>query len=242
LLANGYGTLANSTAGAIRGHAAVTNAFAVAAVDANDAYPNLFITNNLNEYFSVDGPRRVFYQADGTPITPDDFSSTGGALRSKPDISAADGVSTSVPGFSPFYGTSAAAPHAAAIAALLLSYNPALTPVQMHAALTGTALDIGAPGGDHDSGAGIVMSLPALQWVASQFLVPTVRSINSTNAAVQISWSAQSNHVYQVQFITDLTRTNWTNLGDQIIATDVTASTSDSAGAPVRFYRVQLVH
>ena len=39
----------------------------------------------------------------------------GGSVRQKPDIAAADGVSTAVPGFSSFYGTSAAAPQAAAI-------------------------------------------------------------------------------------------------------------------------------
>ena len=36
-----------------------------------------------------------------------------------PEISAADGVVTTTPGFNPFFGTSAAAPHAAAIAGLV---------------------------------------------------------------------------------------------------------------------------
>ena len=48
-------------------------------------------------------------------------------VRKKPDITAADGVSTSVPGFAPFFGTSPAAPRAAAIAALVLSGNPGAT-------------------------------------------------------------------------------------------------------------------
>ena len=48
-------------------------------------------------------------------------------------MTAADGVSvTGAGGFpSPFYGTSAAAPHAAAIAALVKSRNPALTQTQI---------------------------------------------------------------------------------------------------------------
>ncbi|MGH7951388.1 MAG: S8 family serine peptidase [Limisphaerales bacterium] len=166
---DGYGSLSISTSGNTRGHSSATNAFAVAAVDATTAYPNLFITNNATEDFSSDGPRRVFFNADGSPITPGNFSSTGGIIRQKPDIAAADGVSNTVPGpFQPlFYGTSAATPHAAAIAALLLSYNENLTTAQIRAALTSTALDIDAPGADRDSGAGIVMAVPALQSVYS---------------------------------------------------------------------------
>ena len=45
-------------------------------------------------------------------------------VRQKPDITAADGVVTTVTDFDPFFGTSAAAPHAAAIAGLVLSGNP----------------------------------------------------------------------------------------------------------------------
>jgi hypothetical protein len=189
---DGAGSLTTSTAGNITGHPMATNAFAVAAVDANTAYPNLFKTSNVAEYFTSDGPRRVFYQADGTPVTPGNFSSTGGVIRQKPDIAAANGVTTSVPGFAPFYGTSAAAPHAAAIGALLLSSDPALTQAQMRAALTNSALDIGAKGFDRDSGAGIVMAIPALQYVAGLIAVaPTITNSSLTNLTVQCG----SNHI-----------------------------------------------
>jgi Subtilase family/Domain of unknown function (DUF5011) len=183
LLSDGLGSLNTSTAGGISGHSTATNAFAVAAVDANAAFPNLFTTNNVVEYFSSDGPRRVFFNTDGTPITPGNFSSTGGALRQKPDIAAANGVSTSVPGFAPFYGTSAAAPHAAAIAALLLSYDPALTPAQIRTVLTGTALDISATGWDRDAGAGIIMAARALQSITP--LAASITSSSLTNRSVQ---------------------------------------------------------
>ena len=66
-------------------------------------------------------------------------------------------------GFKPFFGTSAAAPHAAAVAALLKLYNPTLTAAQMGRILTNTALDIMGAGVDRDSGAGIVMAYQALQ-------------------------------------------------------------------------------
>ncbi|MBI5384588.1 MAG: IPT/TIG domain-containing protein [Verrucomicrobia bacterium] len=164
-LDTGRGRLAISTGGKTRGHASAANAFCVAAVEALTSYPDAFIggTKNPVERFSSDGTRRVFFHADGTPITPGNFSATGGAIRQKPDIAAADGVKTSVPGFNPFHGTSAAAPHAAAIAALLKSLNPALTPAQMRDALVNSALDIEAPGTDSDAGYGLIMALGALQ-------------------------------------------------------------------------------
>ena len=119
---------------------------------------------DLVETFSSDGPRHIFYQADGTPITAGNVSSTGGQVLQKPDITAADGVSvTGVGGFpSPFFGTSAAAPHAAAIAALVKAANPSLTAAQIRTILTSTAIDIQAAGVDRDSGAGIIMARDAL--------------------------------------------------------------------------------
>ena len=79
----------------------------------------------VSESFTSDGPRRIILNPTGAEITPGNRTSTGGIVRQKPDITAADGVSTAAPGFNPFYGTSAAAPHAAAIAALLKSAVPA---------------------------------------------------------------------------------------------------------------------
>src|SRR5262249_14217898 len=106
-----------------------------------------------------------FFDPSGTPLTPGNFSSSGGVVLQKPDITAADGVSSSaaIPGFNPFFGTSAAAPHAAAIAALLLSFSPTPTPAQVRTALTSSALDIEAAGFDRDSGAGIVMAFGAMK-------------------------------------------------------------------------------
>ena len=158
------GGLGTPTPGATLGHSSATNAFSVAAIDIAKAYPNPFTGGPTNsvETFSSDGPRHVFFNADGTPISPGNFSTTGGAVRQKPDLTAADGVATSVTGFASFFGTSAAAPHAASIAALLKSYNPLLSSAQMRAVLTGTALDNMAAGVDRDSGFGIVMANTAL--------------------------------------------------------------------------------
>lgn len=63
---------------------------------------------------------------------------------------------------SPFFGTSAAAPSAAALAALVLTAEPTITPAEVRTALTGTALDIMGAGLDRNSGSGIVMAMDAV--------------------------------------------------------------------------------
>jgi Subtilase family len=160
--------LAFGTAGSTKGHETVEGAFGVAAADVATAAGGRFTGGAANpvENFSSDGPRRVFYNPEGTLITPGDISASGGAIRNKPDLTAADGTATTVAGFAPFFGTSAAAPHAAAIAALVKSLNPALGPDEVRTVLTSTALDIEDPGTDINAGAGIIDVLQALTFVS----------------------------------------------------------------------------
>ena len=122
------GRLATSTSGVVFGHNAGVNTISIAASPAGPAvfppgpvgpFPGIHSASNLVEVFSSDGPRRIFFNSNGSAITPGNFSSTGGQLLQKPDITAADGVTTTTPGFLTFFGTSAAAPHAGALAALL---------------------------------------------------------------------------------------------------------------------------
>ncbi len=163
------GRLLDNTPGRIRGHEAAVGAVAVAAVNVATVGPTSPFVAGAKcpvEDFSSDGPRRVFFRPDGTAITPGNFSSTGGVLRQKPDIAAANGVATTLPlneGLNPFFGTSAAAPHAAAIAALVKSYNPDLSPAQVRAAMVASALDNESPGFDRNAGQGIVMADRAIQ-------------------------------------------------------------------------------
>src|SRR5215475_6491111 len=165
------GRLAIGTAGQTFGHNAAGSGFTVAAVNVATAGGGVFVGGGTNpvETFSSDGPRRIFYDPSGNALTPGNilFGTNGGQVLQKPDLAAADGVSTAAPGFGSFFGTSDAAPHAAAIAGRLLSFNNALTPAQIRAALTSSALDIEAAGVDRDSGAGIVMALHAIGAVAS---------------------------------------------------------------------------
>jgi len=159
-----------ATNGVTFGHNAASATVGTAAVFWNSARggtrPFVGGAANPTETFSSDGPRKIFFRPDGTEITPGNllFATGGGETLVKPEVAAADGVATRTPGFFPFFGTSAAAPHAAAIAALVKSARPDYTNEQIRTAMLATTLDIRAPGIDPDSGHGIVMALEAVQY------------------------------------------------------------------------------
>jgi uncharacterized repeat protein (TIGR01451 family) len=160
------GELTLATAGAVVGHNGGESAISVAATDGRLPGPgNLFVGGAANpvETYSSDGPRHMFFNPDGSEITPGNvlFGTGGGRELQKPDVTAADCVVTTSPGFNTFCGTSAAAPHTAAIAALLLSRSPRPTPDEVRARLAAPALDVGAGGADRDSGYGIAVALAA---------------------------------------------------------------------------------
>jgi hypothetical protein len=114
-----------------------------------------------------------------TPTVPEDFTSKGGVLEFlfdaagnrlstpytffKPQITAPDGISTTLPaggGLNPFYGTSCAAPQVAAVAALIWGNQPNLTRDQLTFHLYATAIDIYSPGQDDLTGAGLIQAVP----------------------------------------------------------------------------------
>ncbi len=162
-LDTGRAVLRVSTDGSLRGHNAsgAENAFSVAAVHVPSPLSAFTAgTPTAVEAFSSDGPRRMYFDARGVAFTPGDLSSSGGIVLDKPDIAAADGITTTLPtgGLNPFLGTSAAAPHAAGIAALLLACNAGAGPRQVREALTRSAIAIEGGNGRFLAGAGIVMA------------------------------------------------------------------------------------
>ncbi|HEU0008859.1 MAG TPA: S8 family serine peptidase [Verrucomicrobiae bacterium] len=225
------GLLTTATAGEIRGHNCASNAFGVAAVNVATRFPNAFIAGAANpvETFSSDGPRRMFYDAAGNPYNPSNFLATGGIVRAKPDIAAADGVKTTTPGFNPFFGTSAAAPHAAALAALIKSYNPGLTPQQLRFALTNTALDIEAPGMDPDSGWGIVDPIGALTSIPPP--LPTLIASNLSGG--NLNGIIEPNECNDLDLVL---RNNAVNPAANIVGTLSTVTPNVTISVPVQSY------
>jgi hypothetical protein len=113
------------------------------------------------EWFSSAGGIEILFDASGNPVS---------ELRQKPEIVAPDGGDTTFfggsdtegNGYPNFFGTSAAAPHAAGLAALLRQLSPALSPDALYMALQSSAVDIGVAGVDFDSGYGLVQADAAL--------------------------------------------------------------------------------
>jgi subtilisin family serine protease len=126
----------------IVGHAGIPEAVTVGAVEVGQ--------QQSVEFYSSQGPAEIAFPP---------------ASRPKPDLCGFDGVTTSLRDFSPFFGTSAAAPHVAAVAALMLQKNQSLTPAVVQTILKETAVDIGAPGFDNVAGAGRVDALAAVDAV-----------------------------------------------------------------------------
>jgi hypothetical protein len=192
-LSSNRGSLSLSTPGSIRGHSATTapGSFAVSASSALSVFPGAFNAGNSVEVFNSDGPRRIFFNESGATLGPGSLLGSGGQVLTKPDLTAADGVTVSGSGgfASPFYGTSASAPHAAAIAALVRSANPAITPAAMRDRLNASAIDIESAGVDRDSGAGIVMAHAAVAGTTTSSAPPPGNWIkNGTFAAGATDW------------------------------------------------------
>jgi hypothetical protein len=193
------GALAVATSSATYGHAAAASAFGIAATVVPSYFPQLRCTvfsltcSNGVEGYSSDGPRQMFYDQQGNALTPNNFliGTGGGTVLSKPDFTAADCVSTGLSSYSPLCGTSAAAPHAAAIAALLLQAVPTLTPAGLRNALTASAIDIqGLP--NINVGAGVVMAPAAVQ-AACGYSAGSVSSVPGAGGSVNLSIQASPN-------------------------------------------------
>ncbi len=143
----------------IYGHAGSGAAIAVGAVRYNASKP---------ESYSSRGPVKHFFgpvtgASAAAPIAPQEIS--------KPDIVATDCNATTFfaqqdsGGTWRFCGTSASAPHAAAVAALMRQANPGASPTEISAALKGTAKPL-TGFGINDVGAGLIEAREAVARVA----------------------------------------------------------------------------
>ncbi len=92
-----------------------------------------------------------FYSSEG-PTNGPNGTATGGFT--KPDIAGFANVSTESYGASAFNGTSAATPHVAGVAAIVLGAKPGYTPVQLRNFLETRAIDMGPDGVDTQFGYG----------------------------------------------------------------------------------------
>lgn len=202
-------TYAGIGAGTIYGHANAVGANAVGA----SAY---FLTPEFGEnppvlnYYSSAGNTPILFDTDGSPIS---------ETREKPEFTAPDGGNNTFFGsdFEPdgwpnFFGTSAAAPHAAGVAALMREVDPTLTPIEVTQLLQGTAVDIVEretlgffgprvsldSGYDNDSGAGLIDALAALQAIPTSTPTAADLSITKTDSPDPATVGAQLTYTITV--------------------------------------------
>jgi hypothetical protein len=176
------------------------------------------------EPYSSEGGAPILFSDTGTRLaTP--------VLRQKPDFVGPDGVNNTFLGFTlveagitgsdgllstgisecqnnpdypNFFGTSAATPHAASIAALILQANAAATPTEIYTALQTSALPMAGPTPNATSGYGFIQADAALALIApgppTLTLAPstlvlgnsttlTWSSVNTTGCTASGSWS-----------------------------------------------------
>jgi hypothetical protein len=69
-----------------------------------------------------------------------------------------------------------------------------------------------------------------------------IQSTVKANGMINFTWNALAGLAYQLQYKTNLIQATWVNLGSPVVASGVTATTSDPAPAdPQRFYRLMLL-
>jgi hypothetical protein len=157
----------------------------------------------LESYSSLGGSPTLFDASGNRLATP--------TVRQKPNFVGPDGGNNTFLGFQiaasddtrtvtacannknypNFFGTSAATPHAAGIAALMLQANSTLTPTQIYTALQSSALAMGSTTPDFSSGYGFIQADAALATLPPG--APTLSLAQSSvtvGATTTLTWSA----------------------------------------------------
>lgn len=147
----------DTRSGTIYGHANARGAEAVGAADYLQT-PAFGVNPPVIESFSSAGGVPIRLNTDGS-------RKRNQEVRKKPGIVAPDGANTTfffsdrpddADDFPNFFGTSAAAPHAAGVAALTLQNNPTFVPNFVYRQLRASAIDMRAPGFDFRTGFGLI--------------------------------------------------------------------------------------
>jgi subtilisin family serine protease len=146
-----------------------------------------------------------------TPDTIEHFSSQGPTHdgRIKPDLAAPDNVTTQAYGPSGFPGTSAACPHTAGAAALVLSAFPTFTPDDIGSFLVSRAIDQNTPGKDNVFGYGSLdMGLPPTLTTTVVSITTTTQPSTTTSAVPITTTSVVTTSIQPTTTIVQSTTTS----------------------------------
>jgi len=188
----------------IQGHPGAAGAAAVGAALFFQT-PLCGTTPALLEPYSSFGSAPILFDTSGNRLaTP--------VVRQKPDFVGPDGVNTTFFGFTlasanppiqdpstvlecandpsypNYFGTSAATPHAAGLAALMLQANPGMTPGDVYTAMRFTAAAMVNPSPDLTTGYGFIQAGPAVAWPNMSVTPSTI----TLGQSATLSWNAAS--------------------------------------------------
>lgn len=152
------------------------------------------------------------------------------------DLSApGDSVACTLPGggTGSCYGTSFASPVTAAVAALMWSAKPSLSPAQVESIIKSTAVDLGAAGRDDLYGDGRVNAAAAMTLVGSTATdnfpptTPSNLTATASSTAVALSWGASTDNVGVANYLvyrndTQIGTTTKTTYTDTTISPEAT--------------------
>ncbi|SDP39322.1 PKD domain-containing protein [Desulforhopalus singaporensis] len=180
------------------GHANATGSVAVGAAYYRETPPFSSLEIPLLESFSSAGGTPILFASDGTtPLAEPE-------VRMKPEIVAPDGVNTTFfyptsdrdgDGTPDFSGTSAAAPHAAGVAALMYEAKADATVTQIYSALESTAIDMGAAGFDHDTGFGFIQADSAVADIIGSASIAPTADFTFSASGLTVAFTDQSSDV-----------------------------------------------
>ncbi len=183
----------NTNTGTFFGHAATVGASAVGAAFYGDT-PEYGTNPALPEYYTSSGPDNILFDINGNKLaTPQQRTVS---------MTAVDGVDNTFLGFPihfdqnsfpNFFGTSAAAPDAAAVAALMLQANANLTTADVRSLLMDSASDMDAAGFDNLTGAGLIDARRAVGYAVGQTIANSSQSVlNGTHSNDVINGGASA--------------------------------------------------
>jgi hypothetical protein len=192
----------------IQGHPNAAGAAAVGAAFFVDTAPCGLVTTTLLDPYSSLGGSPILFDTNGNRLAT-------AVLRQKPDFVGPDGTNSTFFGFTlasatppipdpskvagcandasypNYFGTSAATPHAAGLAALMLQANSGLTPTQIYDAMRNTAAAMDNPSPDYATGYGFIQAGAALAALPPG---PPTISVSPTSISVgqsaTLTWSA----------------------------------------------------
>jgi hypothetical protein len=184
----------------IQGHPGAAGAAAVGAA-AFWLTPLCGATTATLEAYSSFGGDPILFDTSGNRLA-------APIVRQKPDFVGPDGVNTTFFGFTlaagtdtstvpqcannaslpNYFGTSAAAPHAAGLAALMLQANPGMTPGDVYTAMRFTAAPMVNPSPDLTTGYGFIQAGPAVAWPNMSITPSTI----TLGQSATVSWSSAS--------------------------------------------------